>query len=257
MDDVHFFLRHAMTGAVFVIFTALGLAFLGGSILDLMPADRRGDWPVALAALAIIGFPMIGITIQGSHYCFYVIRPYVTHAIRWMAGRPKVNRWQGELFTDPARRWVAETVRAAIKNCEKAACSEVPINWRDLDGAPDDVFFVWLYHDRAPPQMIEWARRRRSYYYLGVNWVIAASTGAGAAYLVSNVSDNWHDRWLITLSLVFVWVMGAIVAAGRMRRDANTMEAIWAASQINPEFRDCLSKSLPLSARSMRNQDLP
>ena len=85
-----------MTGAVFVLFFFVGLGFVEPSLAKEWLKDLTGDWPAAAAALAIIGFPMIGITIQGAYYCYHTI--------------PAGGVW----FDDPARKYVAEKIRAAI-----------------------------------------------------------------------------------------------------------------------------------------------
>ena len=231
MDDVHFILRHAMTGAVFAIFVAVGFTLmLPDQALGWLKQleNFQGDWIAGGAAFALIAFPIIGITVQGAYFSFHTM----------ISG----TDW----FEDPARKYVAQKIRLAIEECrgtEKS--SDVSVNWSLLESAPDDAFFVWLYHHRATPHMIEWARRRRSYYYLGWNWVLAAAAGIFVGLLASTLP--WPGRTWITalLGLGLLWAGGAIWAAERMRRDADTMEAIWAASQIDPEFRDCLTRSLP------------
>jgi hypothetical protein len=175
---------------------------------------------------------MIGITIQGAYYCAYSI----------IAGT--------EWFGDDARKLVAEKVRKAISECEGRGDSrDIPIDWKKLGKCPDDAFFVWLYHDRATPQMIEWARRRRSYYYLGCNWALAAGLGIAAGLLIGAIQVQSQFKIPALIFFGSIWAAGAIWAADRMRRDADAMEAIWAASQIDPQFRECVSKLLPPPSR--------
>jgi len=237
MDDVHFILRHAMTGAVFVFFTLAGLTFLDVDISARLPTVP-GEWPAAAAALAIIAFPMIGITVQGAHYCAYTLYS----GLDW--------------FGDPARKLIADKIRNTIIHCQEGD-REKAVDWTYLRSAPDDAFFVWLYHHRATPHMIEWARRRRSYYYLGWNWVLAAAAGVIAAVLYSQLKDwDGSSVRLMLCGFALVWAGGAIWAAERMRRDADTMEAIWAAAQIDPKFRSCLAELLPMaSAEAGRTAD--
>lgn len=232
MGDVHFILRHAMTGAVFVFFAALALSLTGGSLAKVLPTQVNNEWSSAAAALSVIAFPMIGITIQGAYYWAYAI----------IVGT--------EWFGDDARRLVAEKVRKAISDFESSADSrDIPIDWRKLRQCPDDAFFVWLYHDRAAPQMIEWARRRRSYYYLGCNWALAAGAGIAAGWLIGVIQDDPQFKIPALVFFGSLWAAGAIWAADRMRRDADAMEAIWAASQIDPQFRECVGKLLPPPSR--------
>lgn len=216
-----------MTGAIFVLFFSAALLFLEPTLAIWWITKLTGDWPAAAAGLAIIGFPMIGITIQGAYFCLHTMA---------------LGHW----FEDPARKYVAKKVRVAIEMCRKAkAQTDVGVDWKLLRKAPDDAFFVWLYHDRATPHMIEWARRRRSYYYLGWNWVIAALAGLFAALLIGKTNWTPETQVLGFLGFGMIWAGGAIWAAEQMRRDADTMEAIWAASQVDPGFRDCLSTLLP------------
>src|SRR5215208_4070981 len=100
MDDVHFILRHAMTGAVFVIFSGIGLFAFGIDASHLWPKESVGDGPGTFLALTVIAFPMIGITIQGAHYCIYTV-----FLAKWFKD-PEKAEW----FQDPARRYIAKTV---------------------------------------------------------------------------------------------------------------------------------------------------
>jgi hypothetical protein len=237
VDDVHFILRHAMTGAVFVIFTAIGFSIFHIDVGHIWPNNLNGDWAGALAALTLIAFPMIGITIQGAHYCLDAI------VLPRLFKRGKTAQW----FKDPARKYIATTVRKAVLECHsKQASGHIPIEWQDLHDAPPDAFFVWLYYNRATPHMIEWARRRRSYYYLGTNWAVAALAGFATAALVMLLDERPHQARFVLLGLGLVWAFGAMAAAALMKRDADTMEAIWAAAQVDPEFRDCLADMLPI-----------
>ena len=230
VDDVHFILRHAMTGAVFAIFAIAGFALVDptefAKWLDNAPVVD-GDWFAAGAALAILVFPMIGITIQGAHYCLYTV-------------------FWADWFEDDARKYVAKKVRTAVLECEKiGASNDIPVDWKSIREAPLDAFFVWLYHDRATPHMIEWARRRRSYYYLGRNWVSAAVAGIISGALIASVRAEPALIAVAAIPIGITWALGASMAAGRMRRDADAMEAIWAASQVDPHFRNCLATLLP------------
>ena len=139
-----------MTGAVFVIFTIAGAWLNGGTIPTLQQLGADSEGSAALAALAL--FPIIGITIQGAHYFASSVfsgHPWFEDR-RWL----KDFRW----FEDPARKEVRRTVVETINDC----CSKSTIAeeyWKFVRDAPADAFFVWLYHGRAPSQMIEWARR--------------------------------------------------------------------------------------------------
>lgn len=227
-----------MTGAVFVIFTAAGIWLFGGSVPTLPTLGVTGDWPAAAAALAIVAFPMIGITIQGAHY--FAASVFSDHP--WFRSRPwlRDNRW----FEDRARKLVKRVVTESISECSPGG-QMTESDWRFIRNAPADAFFVWIYHDLATPHMIEWARRRRSYSYLGWNWFLAAIGGMAAAALVVATRGNEQVRRELLLLVGILWSLAALWAAARMRHDADSMEAIWAVSRINPDFRDCIRDALP------------
>ena len=144
------------------------------------------------------------------------------------------------------RKWRA--VVETIADC----CSDTKITqeyWDFVRNAPADAFFVWLYHGRATSQMIEWARRRRSYSYLGWNWFLAALGGMATGALIVATKDNELVRRQLLFLTALLWGLAALWSAARMRRDADTMEALWAASQIDPAFRECIGRKLPRATR--------
>ena len=229
-----------MTGAVFVIFTIAGVWLDGGQVPALSDLGITNEGSAALAAVAV--FPIIGITVQGAHYFASAVfsgHPWFDER-RWL----KDYRW----FEDPARREVRRAVIETIADC----CSDTKITqeyWDFVRNAPADAFFVWLYHGRATSQMIEWARRRRSYSYLGWNWFLAALGGMAAGALIVATKDNELVRRQLLFLIALLWGLAALWSAARMRRDADTMEALWAASQIDPAFRDCIGRKLPRATR--------
>lgn len=225
-----------MTGAVFVIFAAATLWALDPNLV-VPVAKLPYDWPEAMVAFAIVGFPIIGITIQGFYYVAYTLG------------------FRRAWFGDPARTLVSRTVTRAIAAClDRTQIDEK--DWKFIRSAPDDAFFVWLYHDRATPHMIEWARRRRSYSYLGANWSLAAIAGFAAALLYRAIHGNADaEKWILVV-LGIIWVGCAYWAGDRMRRDADTMEAIWSASQTDPAFRECVCRLLPHEASGVREETL-
>ena len=227
-----------MTGAVFVIFTIAGVWLRGGNIPTLGELGVDSEGSAALAAIAI--FPIIGITVQGAHYFVSAV----------VSGHPWFQRWLKDYrwFEDPARKEVRRAVIEAIDDC----CSKSTVGeeyWNFVRSAPADAFFVWLYHGRATSQMIEWARRRRSYSYLGWNWFLAALGGMAAGALIVATRDNELVRRQLLFLTALLWGLAALWSAARMRRDADTMEALWAASQIDPAFRECIGRNFPRATR--------
>jgi hypothetical protein len=228
MGDTHFLLRHAIVGAIFLLF-----GWTGWWIVDATHAwAHRGqvEAPMALsailspaaAALWAISAPIIGISIQG-------VRLLWDH-----------RRWGG-VFTDDGRKVVAEKMRDIFRCCRKGRTMLSPEVWDLLIDAPDDSLFVWLYHRSAPVDLIEWARRRRSYHYLGVNLVFASGGGLIAGALARVFADfSPVVEALLLLFVALVWCKGAWSAADLMRRDVDRMELLWAAARVDPELKKCL-----------------
>jgi hypothetical protein len=220
MGDVHFILRHALTGAIFLIFLAVG-----AYALDPLPTLAFIEESLSLDGVPValtVAVPILGITIQGAHIL--------------------VLYWSGRLFTDPARMFVAKRLRDLAVNYQKRRSSyqqrtkEEAKVWASIVKAPADAIFVWLYHSFANHDLIEWARTRRSYYYLGINWVAAGLIGfvGGMAAVWAEPETDWRP---FAALLGVLWAFGAVTAAFLMKRDADAMEALWAAVRADPEFR--------------------
>lgn len=222
MGDTHFLLRHAMVGVVVLL-----AAWLGWWFVDPLPAIHfivRQKPEVASAVFsAVFTAPVIGITVQGLHIFGL-----------WLFDK---------LFKDYARRLVADSMRGLF-DCVEADPVLKSQHWEALRAAPADSLFVWLYHRSAPNDLIEWARRRRSYYYLGINLVIAAVLGllSGALLPALGEAEPWVQRASV-LILFVLWSWGAIWAARRMLRDVDQMELLWAAARVSPPLRECLEKT--------------
>ena len=215
MGDIHFILRHSLTGAVFLVFLGLGWwAVQPDAIADFFRHHDLRDVSDFLAF--IISSATIGITIQGAHIFF----------------TPS--------FEDAARQIVAAKVRPMFQS-EPLAAEEKTL----VAEADADAFFVWLYHRLAPNDLIEWARRRRSYYYLGINWAIACGTGWLAGMLWPLATRLPH---LVQLAILLVasgiWSACAVKLARSMRKDADDMEFLWSAARVRPELRKELTDLL-------------
>ena len=211
MGDTHFLLRHAIVGAIFLLFAWVGWWFF----------DAQNAWQFlraqidsgASAALtAGVASPIIGITIQGVHVL-------------------SVYRRRGEYFDDDGRKIVADRMKEIFTECEKDSPIEEDV-WTRLREAPADSLFVWLYHRSAPNDLIEWARRRRSYAYLGHNLAIAAAAGAFAgAWAPAIGAAGPVVQGALLLVVAVGWCAGAYLAATLMRRDVDRMELLWAAAR--------------------------
>lgn len=110
-----------------------------------------------------------------------------------------------------------------------------------------DPVFVALYHLKVPPHLVEWARRRRSYYYLGATSMIAITFGLMSGFLLGVMQSgfspesplvSWGSTWanhplrwpLLAISAVIVsfFIISALWLANRMKNDADQMELAWA-----------------------------
>lgn len=213
MGDVHFILRHALTGAIFLIFLAVG-----AYALDPLPTLAFIEQSLSLSGVPValtVAVPILGITIQGAHILM-------------------LDRF-GLLFTDPARMFIAGRLKKLAENYQQRTKDGAEV-WACIAAAPADAIFVWLYHSFANHDLIEWARTRRSYYYLGINWVAAGLIGfvGGMAAVWVGRETDWRP---FAALLCLLWAYGAAKAARLMKRDADSMEALWAAVRADPDFR--------------------
>lgn len=215
MGDIHFILRHSLTGAVFLLFFIAGCwSVQPEATIAFLSARNLGDLSDFLTF--VISSAMIGITIQGAHILLV------------------------PSFQDAARQIVARQVRPMFEK-ENLGSTEQSL----IAKADADAFFVWLYHRLAPNDLIEWARRRRSYYYLGVNWTIACAAGWIAGALWPWGSHLSHGTQLaIALVASLIWCICALVLARSMRKDADDMEFLWSAARVRPELRKELTDLL-------------
>ncbi|HEV2748794.1 MAG TPA: hypothetical protein VGW34_16040 [Allosphingosinicella sp.] len=232
MGDVHFILRHALTGGICLLFIVIGCWAVDG------PGTRETlhyllNLNGATAAL-LAAVPILGITIQGAH-------------ILALDGF-------GRLFTDPARKVVGAQVKDMVKPRIRDGAGADDI-WKVIFRAPDDAIFVWLYHSHANSDLIEWARTRRSYYYLGVNWVAAAAFGFFCGLVGSSIGERPRVWQIVAVAGVLAWLFGAFRAAQIMKRDADTMEAMWAAARSDEVFRSQLGQSFGLDLQAMPRPD--
>ena len=192
MGDVHFILRHALTGAIFLIFLAVGA--------------------YALDPLPTLAFIEQSLSLSGVPVALTVAVP-----------------------TDPARMFRAGRLKKLAENYQQRTKDGAEV-WACIAAAPADAIFVWLYHSFANHDLIEWARTRRSYYYLGINWVAAGLIG-----FVGGMAAVWVGRetdWRPFAAVLFLLLAYCAAKAARlMKRDADSMEALWAAVRADPDFR--------------------
>lgn len=220
MGDIHFVLRHALTGAVFLLFFGVGAWAMDPGFLHVLQATGADD--VSSIFTIVVSSALIGITIHGAHIGYLY--------------------FHRDRFSDRARQLVETAVRGVFAKSPDSVEAQDQQKFAETEA---DAFFVWQYHRLAPEVLIEWARRRRSYYYLGVSWAIACATGWASGAVWKGAPALPHSL-LVTLALVLsvMWSVAAVFLARRMRRDADDMEFLWAAARVKPELRRSLGDLL-------------
>jgi hypothetical protein len=163
---------------------------------------------------------------------------------------------RGTLFTDKARSVIKDYVIAALDDIYRNGAQR-PLYADQLGRSGADSSFVWLYYVNAPAHLIDWARRRRSYHYLGVNWGIAAIVGMvlGLGYpAVIGATGYAHPRSPLTvfgvLAATAFWVAAAWYFAYQMKRDVDDMELFWSHWRITPALRAAINETPQTQAPS-------
>lgn len=211
--DLHFLLRNGISGGVFVFLFLAGISIADRSLF-LGYMARLQDYQ-SLSAALLASTPVIGICLQG----IYLFGLY----------------WTGWMFADDARTWTARQIRTVVAG----QGAWPPLYRRELASYYDDPIFVAFYHTHAPVHLIEWARRRRSYHYLGWTLSLGAVLGLAAGLfwsgkawpeLAARLSEPPIPWLLLGLALA---VLAALYLATRMLRDVDQMEAIWAMAYLD------------------------
>jgi ribose/xylose/arabinose/galactoside ABC-type transport system permease subunit len=224
MGDLHFILRHALTGLVALLFLFAGWWFADraslSTFLELLRSPENNQVEVGGQIATLVVFaPVIGIAVQGLHVLTLLLR--------------------GRLFTDPARAFIARSLRDQFDRFHEQTTSDPELEGHRtiLKNAPDDSLFVWLYHEHASPHLIDWARRRRSYYYLGINIAAASLAGLLMGFLVPAVMELGRPgQMVVALTATVVWIGCAIWLAEKMRQDVDGMELAWVLARVNPKL---------------------
>ncbi|MBP0446383.1 hypothetical protein J8J14_16535 [Roseomonas sp. SSH11] len=214
--DFHFLIRNGIAGGIF-----LALAFAGMWATSPDDAARvfgaLTDVQSLVVALVAAATPVIGICLQSLVLIFRYTRR--------------------DMFTDDARRLVARRFREAIHS---------DANWRStfgdlLDSGVDDRVFVSIYHRTAPQHLIEWARRRRSYNYLGETCACAVVIGFTIGLFIPDLINAgiWGSeraRILFVIIPGVIWTIASLWLARKMRQDADRMELAWAIHELVPDL---------------------
>ena len=208
--DFHFLIRNGISGGIFLALVLAGIWVVSPNDAAALLAKLKDAQSLVVAAVAA-ATPVIGICLQ----CLVLFYRYSR---------------QG-MFTDDARRLVAERFREAVNSDE---------NWRrsfgamlDADSKVHDRVFVSIYHRTAPLHLIEWARRRRSYNYLGETCALAALIGFLVGLLTPAITqaEIWKItavRFVVVADVCAIWIAAAFWLAHKMKQDADRMELAWA-----------------------------
>lgn len=245
MGDFHFVLRHALTGGVLILFMLNGLVIFHYNLAMQFIGWMTGEMGNITNFSAVIGLaasaPIIGVAIQGAH-------------VAWLISRKKA-------FTDKARRLVAKRIRAIISKDNLTYLSEEEIAQfiKSFGKISADSIFVWLYHIDCPAHLVEWARRRRSYSYLGYNWAIAGIIGLAIGALINIVvndgailSETLKTPVLInklgtqiTIAIFSLgWIWGSFYLGTAMKRDVDSMELAWVYGRLHPVIKTLIERNV-------------
>jgi len=238
MGDFHFIVRHALTGVILLVFVLIGVYITDETLWELS-LDRLSQNLKDVSSLVplVVTAPVIGIAIQGVYVAYLHVRRAA--------------------FTDPARRQVADRIKTMPTELKKFGMTDQVASMYDesFASAPIDPLFVWLYHTEAEAHLIEWARRRRSYHYLGVSWAIAAILGLVIGALMSlifhlNSHQTLNRYYVIAFLIIFsaAWTSGTLWMAKVMKRDVDVMELTWSCASLYPKFKELISKQDDKSA---------
>jgi hypothetical protein len=263
--DHHFLVRYSFTGVVLLLFALGGLWITNEAAATAVVGHFSGSNVQGGTALisAVATFPILGVMVHGlCLICIY--------------------RRQGHSFPDRARKLIADSLREKLSGSTfEPKFKTDKLNLLEMQGyfkkepdstrwysflfhdsinalknnqrpnsVPDDSLFVWLYYFDAPVHMIEWARRRRDYYYLGVSWSLAALIGLIFGMIIGGVVAGYSEeitlewarggKWLGIIALFIfwsIWVVCAFWLGIQMKHDVDSMELIWACARLESTFK--------------------
>jgi hypothetical protein len=254
VGDLHFIVRHGLAGFIFLLFIIFGMwnvelwvkggcdlhsyivgdSAVGTHCVAAKAATALKDAPLLVFILATI----VGISLQGAH----IYREYSS----------------GRLFADRARRLIADCTLSVIRhdeiegleNCRRS--SLLPRIEEIAESDPDSMY-VWLYqHTKDNELLVEWARRRRSYHYLGIHCFVSFIGGTLIGALVAFVAASYPLRVNVLpqgqlllqlalqaalLALAAMWAIMALQLSRRMKYEANSMEFVWSIGCIYPGLK--------------------
>jgi hypothetical protein len=254
MGDLHFIIRHGLTGFAFILFVIFGMwnselwikegcniqqyAFQSPELKKNCSTVKITSSIKGSEATVLALATLIGISLQAMH----ILSKYKSR----------------KLFMDDARKIIAKCALHVMAATPILGLADEDRRYfhrrikRIADINPDSIY-VWLYHLTDDNQLlIEWARRRRSYYYLGVHCCVSAVIGSliGVATALATATYplkfHWPEQYYLVLQIslqivlllsLAVMIGGALHLAKRMKAEADKMEFMWALGCVYPDFK--------------------
>ncbi len=262
-SDLHFIIRHGLTGFMFIAFVLFGIWNVelwfhnGCSLMALLRLEPLAGCAVSIITLklgeaswlVLILCVIIGITLQGGQMLLWYRRK--------------------RFFTDPARLAVARQVVSSMASyaTEKPGLDRSSLYQEILEAAARDFpdsLYVWVYHSQANTQLIEWARRRRSYHYLGLHFATSFLFGVPIGLFIGMIRNYPLNLYypvgpgelfiqaliqVILFLVVVAWVAAAFYLSGPMKTEADYMELAWSLGQLHPDYRNKIFGEMPKQSR--------
>ena len=220
MDESKIF-QLSFTGIVLVLFFLLGLSLSNYYALYKLFNFIKTNYRFVFA---ILSFPFLGLLIQLVNFAVqYLI---FVHPYR-----------------DEARILLAKVLREHLLKAAHILSEDAK---KAIEMIPDDSLFVLLYYTRAPSHLIEWARRRRTIQYLGINYAITVVIGVtvgiiSGVLLKLSVFNNIETR-IGTCLIIGIFFIGLSIFIGlKAKRDADLMELAWCYLELMPDVKEQLS----------------
>jgi hypothetical protein len=259
VGDLHFILRHGFAGFMSVFFVIFGMwnaelwlaegcnieVYLMGHIPQKCTTIKLISYAKDLEWIILIIAPIVGIMLQGLLAWSNIISYFVTNSAKIIV----------------ARRILEVIAEGNVNRNEVKMLHDYQIELERLALTSPDALHYWLYYSDGGDQIIEWVRRRRSYYYLGMNLAMSCLIGIPIGVVICGLI-NYPPRMylppqeqslillLVLQSSMFalgiLWVLGARKLGMQMKLDADYMEFAWAIGYIHPDFKKRITREMTI-----------
>lgn len=228
MDDQHWLLSTTLAGFIFVaVFFSSVWALTGHSPRMIattafgIPENLKAGVSETLALLAVVGaiLPLLGMVVR------------VLSIMGWL-------RWQ---LRDEARKVIGALSREALltSRCSKIGKSRTSVSDK-INEASDDSLFIWFALAEKKDVVVQWARNRRHYQYLGENCFTATLAATMAALVVAAFHCFQGIKWWPSvgcLLILLLWMAGLLGLRCYMKRAVDSMELAWVCQELDPDVR--------------------